>query len=178
MGVSLGAPKGNNGYVERRKLSAFERFRSFCRFEPETGCVVWTGGTSKGRGHHVPYPVFWFEGRRWFGHRWAAKYIHGHDIDGFHTDHCCPNIPLPNTLCVEHLQPLPLRQNVLLQHERRKRFIHMQVGLLQYCEVYGHDPEVPVLDASAIPFYTAPAWLGLNEGTISDTTRKFADCPF
>lgn len=157
------ARKGNPGYRDRRLLTPLDRFRRFCRFEPETGCVVWTGGTTNGRGHHIPYPAFWFEGRRWFGHRWAAKYIHNLDIDSFHIDHCCPNIAIPNTLCVEHLQCLTLRDNVLLQHERRKRFIQLEVGLLTYEDVYG-----PQLDdvEDRIPFYDEPLWLkqGVTHG--------------
>lgn len=125
-----------------------------------------------GRGHHIPYPVFWFEGRRWFGHRWAAKFIHGQDIDGFHTDHCCPNIPIPNTLCVEHVQSLTPKANRLLQHERRKHFIHMQVGLLQYEDLYQQSPIPAPLELAAIPFYPAPIWLGATTGVIYD------DCPF
>lgn len=169
----MGAPQGNRfASRERKGMTPIERFRSFCRFEPETGCVIWTGGTSMGRGHHIPYPVFWFEGRRWFGHRWAAKFIHGQDIDGFHTDHCCPNIPIPNTLCVEHLQSLTPRMNGVLQHERRKHFIHMQVGLLQYEDLYQHSPGPVPLELTTIPFYPAPTWLGLPKGIVND------DCPF
>ena len=94
---------------------ALDRFRSFCRFEPETGCVVWIGGTTAGRGHHVRYGSFWCERRRWFAHRWSAKHIHGLDIDELQVDHCCPNIPHPNTLCVEHVQPKTLLENRELQ---------------------------------------------------------------
>lgn len=145
---------------------------SFCRFEPETGCVVWTGGVTAGRGHHVPYPAFWFEGKRWYGHRWAAKYIHGQDIDGFQTDHCCPHIPIPNTLCVEHVQSLTPRENRLLQHERRKHFIHLQVGLIQYEELYRHPPEPEAIPDDAIPFFTPPSWLGPLKGHTN------GHCPF
>lgn len=165
----MAAPKGNTGYVDRRLLTPLERFRQFCRFQPETGCVVWVGGTTKGRGHHIPYPAFWFEGRRWFGHRWAAKFIHGIDIDAFHVDHCCPNIPLPNTLCVEHVQAISARDNRILQTERRRRFIHLEVGLLRYEDVYGPLVEMPDAEAE-IPFYTPPAWMSLE--TVYD------DCPF
>lgn len=90
---------------------ALSRFRTFCQFESETGCVVWTGARTKGRGHHVDYSAFWYNGRKWFGHRWAAQYIHGLDIEAFQVDHCCPHIPIPNTLCVQHLQALTPRDN-------------------------------------------------------------------
>ena len=147
--------------------AALVRFRSKCRFEPETGCVVWTGGKSKGRGHHVPYGVFWFDNARWFAHRWAAKFIHGLDIDGLQVDHCCPVPIKPNTLCVEHLQGVTLRTNRLLQ-DQRKRFIHLQVGLLNYEDVYG--PMLPE-DEDQIPFYEPPSWLDLR----GDRNER---CPF
>jgi len=145
-----------------------QRFIEKCRFEPETGCVVWTGGVTMGRGHHIPYPSFWYEGERWFGHRWSAKFIHGLDIDTFHVDHCCPNIAKPNTLCVEHVQAVTPRVNRQLQ-ETRKLFIHLQVGLVRYDEVYGPDPGDDEL--MRIPFYSPPAWLGLSGEPIDE-------CPF
>lgn len=169
----MAAKKGNKYATRERKvLSPLERFLSYCRFEPETGCVLWTGGTTCGRGNHIPYGSFWFEGRRWFAHRWAAKHIHGLDIDNFHVDHCCPNIPIPNTLCVAHLQCRTARDNSVLMHERRKTFIHLQVGLVQYSELYGHDPGVDPL-REAIPFYEPPTWLGTTKG-LTDA----ASCPF
>jgi len=166
----MAAKKGNPGYNDRRGMTALERFKSFCRFEPETGCVVWIGGTTAGRGHSVRYPSFWFAGKRVFGHRWSAEHIHGIDIEGMHVDHCCPNIPIPNTLCVEHLQARTLLQNVDLQHARRRNFIHLQVGLLQYADLYGHDPDP--LPVTGIPFFEPPAWLGITKGPDDD------DCPF
>jgi hypothetical protein len=148
---------------------ALVRFSAKCRHEPETGCVVWTGGRTMGRGHHVPYGAFKFAGRRWFAHRWAARYIQGLDIDAYQVDHCCPNIPVPNTLCVEHLQALTPARNRELQHMRRKLYIHLQVGLLRYEDVYGSDAaELEDL----IPFHPTPAWL------IKGETRGPDDCPF
>lgn len=167
----MGAPRGNRfASRERRQLTPLERFLSFCRFEPETGCVVWIGGVTMGRGHHVPYPAFWFEGKRWFGHRWAAKFIHGLDIDRLHVDHCCLGRARPNTLCVEHLQAITPRLNRQLQ-ETRKTFIHMQVGLLQYEEVYGYSPDPPE-PTDDIPFFSPPSWLTTLKGPAHD------DCPF
>lgn len=150
-------------------IDAMTRFKEKCRFEPETGCVVWTGGTTMGRGHHVPYPAFWFEGKRWFGHRWSAKFIHGLDIDGFQVDHCCPSLVKPNTLCIEHLQCLTPRahQQTTVQ---RKTMIHLQVGLLQYEDIYGATTE-PRCE-NDLPFFTPPAWLGLPKQELTD------DCPF
>lgn len=164
--------RGHKGRIirpvtEEMVAAALMRFRKFCRFEAETGCVLWTGGVRMGRGHHIPYPNFWFNGLNWHGHRWSGKFIHGLDIEGYHVDHCCPHRPIPNTLCVEHVQAKTLRENVELQHGRRKHFIHLQVGLLDYEEVYGGIAE-PVED---IPFYSPPAWLQPEEPTNDD-------CPF
>ena len=145
-----------------------QRFISFCRFEPETGCVVWMGGKTQGRGHHVPYGAFWFEGRRWSAHRWAAKYIHGLDIDTLDVDHCCDTIPRPNTLCVQHLQALTPAQNRELQ--TRRRYTHLQVGLLRYEDVYGPSLEP---DTDLVPYYSPPAWLGIK-GAIDERNA----CPF
>lgn len=164
--------KGRHVRVEAPELvaAALVRFRAFCRFEAETGCVVWTGGVRSGRGHNVPYPNFWFNGQNWHGHRWSAKFIHGLDIEAFHVDHCCPHIPIPNTLCVEHVQALTPRENRLLQTERRRIFVHLQVGLLPYEDVYGHHPEAAEL-TDTIPFHEPPAWLN-PKGFSND------DCPF
>lgn len=142
-------------------LDPMERFIAKCRFEPETGCVIWIGGQTKGRGHHVPYGAFKYEGVRWAAHRWAAKFIHGFDIEGLQVDHCCPNIPLPNTLCVQHVQPITGELNRHLQTERRRKFIHLEVGLMTYEDVYGPPPEVVGLSDS-IPFFSPPTWLGIQ----------------
>lgn len=164
MGVSRNA---RGLYVSTRP--PLERFLSFCRFEPETGCVVWTGGTTQGRGHHVPYGSFWAEGRRWFAHRWAAKNIHGLEIEELQVDHCCPAIPKPNTLCVEHLQAVTPKMNRDLQ--TRRKFIHLQVGLVDYRDVYGPDAED---FEERPPFFTPPSWLGM-QGLTHD---RPAECPF
>ena len=121
--------------------------------------MLWEGGKTQGRGHSVPYGAFWFEGRRWFAHRWAAKYIHGLDIDGLQVDHCCsdrvPFLRQPNTLCVEHVAPLTLEENRWLQTERRRQFVHLQVGLISYEDVYGPPDE----GLDTIPYYIEPRWL-------------------
>lgn len=161
---------GSKNTRERHKLTPMQRFLSFCRFEPETGCVLWTGAQSMGRGHHVPYGTFWFEGRRWFAHRWSAKFVHGIEIDNMQVDHCCDTIPLPNTLCVQHVQALTPAQNRELQH--RRKHVHLEVGLLRYEDVYGPAPDVEDLDLP--PYYEPPAWLGIKGPTDDRTT----DCPF
>lgn len=168
----MAAKRGNNGNIERRLLTPLQRFISFCQFQPETGCVVWIGGKTQGRGHHVPYGSFWFEGRRWFAHRWSAKHIHGHDIDGFDVDHCCPALTIPNTLCVEHVKAETPARNRELQTMRR--MIHLQVGLLQYEDLFGPQEE------EFVPFdiYEPPAWLGAQHGRHRNDATPVDDCPF
>lgn len=158
------APDPLRADVER----ALIRFRSKCQFEPETGCVIWTGGKTQGRGHHVPYGSFWYDGARWFAHRWAAKFILGLDIDGFDVDHCCPGIPKPNTLCVAHLAAETPARNRELQTMRT--MIHLQVGLVQYEDIYGAAAD---RDPDLIPFYSPPAWL--TQGPLDERPD---DCPF
>lgn len=164
-----GVKRGHKGRLIRPETpeliaSALERFRRFCVFEPETGCVVWIGGKTQGRGHHVPYGSFWFNGDNWLAHRWAGRFIHGLDIEGYDVDHCCPNIIRPNTLCVEHLQPLTPRENREKQTvDTRRTFIHLQVGLVTHHDVYGYSPDDPPVDW-LIPQYDPPAWLGITEG--------------
>jgi hypothetical protein len=158
----MAAPKGNNYRATGIVMTPMERFLSKCRFDAGTGCVIWTGGQTSGRGHSAPYGSFWFEGRRRFAHRWACRFIHGHMIDGLQVEHYCPNRAHPNTLCVEHVHPLPGLFNRELQTLRgqepsqdvaeRMRWIYVQVGL----EI----PPPVSLDAfEQIPFYEPPYWL-------------------
>jgi hypothetical protein len=134
----------------RSIIPAIHRFGKFLEFDPTTGCVMWRGGTTSGRGHSAPYGSFWDQGRRWFAHRWAAKYVHGLDIDGYQVDHCCPHTGgRPNTLCVEHLQAVTFYEHVAL--EQRRNFIYIQVGLLEAEPVFEPDP-------FAAPFFPPPAW--------------------
>lgn len=142
---------------------AIERFREKCRFDPKTGCVLWTGSKCWGRGKTIRYGNFRDGKKIWLAHRWAAKNIHGFDIDGLQVDHCCPlhragSEPLlPDTLCVHHVQPQTGEVNRWLQTERRRQYVEIQVGILPYDDVYG-EPGIYVPD-DAIPFYEPPAWL-------------------
>lgn len=158
----MAAPKGNNYRAAGINLTPLERFMAKCRFDPGTGCVIWAGAKTSGRGHSAPYGSFWFENRRWFAHRWAAQFIHGHEIDGLQVEHYCPNRSHPNTLCVEHVHPLPSLFNRELQTLRgqtpsqdvaeRMRWIYVQVGL--------ELPPPVDLDAfDEVPFYEPPTWL-------------------
>ncbi|MDE2426694.1 MAG: hypothetical protein KGO96_12385 [Elusimicrobia bacterium] len=135
------------------------RFIAKCRFDPGTGCVIWTGGQTSGRGHSSPYGAFWFAGRRWFAHRWAAQFIHGLDIDGAQVDHCCPpgrtgyGFAPPNTLCVHHVRPLSPAANRQKQTlDQRRYWIYCQVGLEE-------PPPIWANNFTEIPFYPEPEWM-------------------
>lgn len=147
---------------------ALDRFTEKCRFDPVTGCVLWTGGTTAGHGNTAVYGSFWFEGRRWFAHRWAAAYIHDLDIGGVTVGHCCPGTP--NTLCVQHLKPETLAENVAERNTRvaqssatRQFWLFVQLGI---------EPAPPIAEADndGIPFYAAPDWLR--------AAAQDDDCPF
>lgn len=160
-------PVRHNGRHMVSTEKPLERFAKYLRFDATTGCVLWTGGTCSGRGHTSPYGAFWFEGKRWSAHRWAAKFIHGLEIDGLHVDHNCPHTGgLPNTLCVEHLQAITNAENVKLQHSRY--WVHVQVGL----EL---EPPVYTPEEDAIPFYEPPAWLVELQPALKVVA---SDCPF
>lgn len=151
---------GVKGFIAR---PAIERFREKCRFEPETGCVLWTGSQCYGRGKTIRYGNFRDGKKIWLAHRWSAKFIHGLEIDNLQVDHCCPMYRagsepmLPNTLCVQHVQVLTGQKNRWLQTERRRQFVHLEVGILPYHEVYG-EPDI-IVPSDAIPFYEEPSWL-------------------
>lgn len=147
-------PRGAGGLY--LPTDAILRFVKFCRFEPETGCVIWTGAQSWGRGKSIRYGSFRDQGKTWLAHRWSAKFIRGLEIEGLQVDHNCPNIPIPNHLCVEHGAPMTGERNRHLQTERRRHFVHLEVGLLPYEDVYGPPAE---LNPDAIPFYEPPEWL-------------------
>lgn len=153
------AVPGIRGFL---KMDALLRFAAKCEFDPMTGCVLWTGSKSWGRGKSIRYGSFKYEGKTWLAHRWSAKFIHGLDIDGFQVDHYCPldragiEPLLPNHLCVEHVQPLSDEKNRHLQTERRRHYVEVLVGLRAYDEIYGPEPENPL---DALPFYIEPDWL-------------------
>ena len=142
------------------RKSALDRFAEKCAFDPTTGCVMWVGGTSRGHGHSQPYGVFWYEGERWFAHRWAAMHIHGLDIFNVHADHCCPCGP--STLCVQHVRVSTPEENRRLQHERKNHRCAQNPLTKQYWllvtkgfEKY-EPPSREILD---IPWFDAPEWL-------------------
>lgn len=157
----------NGTFALGRNGSALDRFLRNCRFDAGTGCVLWTGGTTAGRGHSARYGAFWFEGARWAAHRWAAKFIHKFNIDGLQVSHCCEDhshLIAPNTLCVQHVGPETAAVNRELQTrhlravrqslEQRRFWVHAQVGLVD------PPPALPAHEAfTGVPFYEAPEWL-------------------
>lgn len=151
------------------------RFLEQCVFDPTTGCVLWIGSTSMGRGHSAPYGTFKFEGRRWYAHRWSAAHIQELDIDGLHVDHCCdpwraptPEPLPPNTLCVRHVQPLANGANVSLMHER-KRWLMVQKGYEEAPPLFAelHAPGL------ALPMHEPPEWW-----PVDGAVKTGLECPF
>lgn len=134
---------------ERYLAKAHKRFRAKLKFDPGTGCVLWIAGQTMGHGHSVPYGGFWFDGKKWTAHRWAAKYIHGLDLNPLHQiDHCCE--PVPNTLCVQHLQSIPAQLN------RELQWIRVQN---QFDGGENYKPSVSAKPFTSVPFYPEPDWL-------------------
>lgn len=139
---------------------ALERFAEKCRFDPTTGCVLWIGGTTAGRGNTARYGSFWFEGSRWTTHRWSAIHIKGINLGEHQAGHCCPHGP--NTLCVEHVtgqtqlenlaeQNGRLKAKALQSSEERQRWLFVQRG-------FEPAPAAKILDPEAVPFYEPPEW--------------------
>lgn len=174
-------PRGPGGRL--LPIDALQRFASKCEFDAATGCVIWRGGTTQGRGNTAVYGSFWYEGRRWFAHRWAAVHIHNLPVDGLQVGHTCPNCP-PNTLCVEHVAPQTLAENMAEQIARlgpvgkrvdqtaaeRQYWLFVSIGLES-------EPEAPARDpGDEIPFYEPPAWL--RPFLVDRTVKLSDDCPF
>lgn len=159
-----------------KPVDALARFASKCAFDPATGCVMWIGTTTHGHGRNEPYGYFWFEGKMWLAHRWAAHFIHGFDIEGLEVDHCCPCGP--STLCVQHLAGETGEANRALRHERtprpaagqsnetRRYWLFVEIGIEQ------HRPAER--DAGDVPFYEPPAWLK----PFLAKSENDNDCPF
>ena len=141
------------------------RFLNYCRFDPMTGCVLWVGGRTRGKGHTGWYGCFKYKGKSWKAHRWAAKFILGLRVDDLvQVDHCCPHGP--NTLCVRHLQSVTPEVN------RELQWVRVQVGL---------DPEPDPVERTdaGIPFYEAPEWArGLEVITSCTSTQTIQTAPF
>ena len=167
----------SRGFVASGK-SSLERFLEKCIFDPTTGCVLWIGGTTCGRGKSAKYGSFKDAGKRWFAHRWSAVNIHGLDIDGMHVDHNCPldragpGHPLPpNTLCVRHVQALSNGENVMLMHERRT-WVLTQKGYYEAPPLFDELRAPP--ESHALPLHEPPEWWPVDKAVNS----RDDDCPF
>ena len=138
---------------------ALARFATKCCHNPITGCVEWIGGQTAAHGHTAFYGAFWFEGKRWPAHRWAAKFIHGMEIEDRLIQHTCPNL-----LCQQHLVSI---RPVLSETEMRYRWVRIQYGLDEL------PPEEEQIDLNQVPFFIVPSWLApfIKES-------KSDDCPF
>jgi hypothetical protein len=160
-----GGPRSPGGLF--LPIPSLQRFAGKCRFDPVTGCVVWEGGKTSGRGDSKPiYGSFWDDGRRWFTHRWSAAKLHGFDITGLQVDHYCPHLVAsgrkPNTLCVQHVRPETQEANLALQAERhramqasttRQFWLFVSLGI----EALADEP-APIASNDEMPFYDPPAW--------------------
>lgn len=148
--------------------SALARFAKKCSFEPDTGCVIWTGGKTSGQGCNTHYGSFWFEGRRWFAHRWACMFIHRLDPGLDTVGHCCPHTHdgQPNSLCVQHVKPQTMAENVA---ERNTRYFAMRRLAQQSADIrlhwkmvqlgYEHVPARETLVPIGAPRFSPPEWL-------------------
>jgi hypothetical protein len=127
-------------------IPALKRFFDKLEVDPchgfaGTACVLWTGGKSCGQGKTVKYGVLKYERQRWYAHRWAAKFIHGQEIDFKQVDHqCC------RPLCMSHLQSISPEWN------RELQWIRVQVGIEDNPRPSFEEDEFPV------PFFPEPAW--------------------
>jgi hypothetical protein len=155
-------------------LSAIERFAGKCAFDPVTGCVMWIGTTTHGKGRNEPYGYFWFDGRMVLAHRWAGVHIHGLDLDGLEADHCCP--AGPSTLCVQHVRPRESVVNRARQHDAPSRPVQAlktkQYWLFVQLGIEPYEPKPRETDG--VPFFDPPEWLApfLPKLEAND------DCPF
>lgn len=159
-----------------REKTPLERFAEKCVFDYSTGCVLWAGGTSTGRGNTTRYGVFWAEGRRVFAHRWAAVHIHGIALGSNEAGHCCPHGP--NSLCVQHLEGQTKAENIAERNTRVARVNQdaraRQFYLFQQLGIYQPEPEHDCPTSDTVPFHEPPAWL--RPFIISESTND--DCPF
>ena len=158
---------------------ALERFAEKCRFDPATGCVLWTGALSAGVGNTTHYGRFWYEKRMWLAHRWSGVFIHKLDLDGLQAGHCCPHGH--NSLCVQHIEPITFQANTAEQHARlgnpgqretqtsrdRQYFLFIQLGIEPARERAAPSPDL-------VPFYDPPEWFR----PFMPVTENSDDCPF
>lgn len=140
---------------------ALARFAAKVRFDAATGCVIWRGGTTTARNGEGRLGAFWFGQRRWVASRWAAKYVHGLDIDNGQE----VNVLCDNELCVQHLRAeFPIRNT-------RQHYLLLGMG-------YGEEEPQAVAQErkeDGVPFYPPPDWL---RPFLHHENQSSDDCPF
>jgi hypothetical protein len=164
------------GEENKQYRPALERFAEKCRFDPVTGCVLWTGGTTAGRGNTARYGSFWYEGERWAAHRWSAIHIKGLALGTNQAGHCCPCGP--NTLCVEHVTGQTQLENLdelngRLKAKAQQSSADKQFWLFVQLEIEPA-PAVQEIDPDAVPFYEPPEWFK----PYMPKRESNDDCPF
>jgi HNH endonuclease len=101
--------------------STSERFLRYVRIQ-HSGCWIWTGGRSRGKGNKKWYGSFWAEGKTWRAHIWSARFLGGLRAlkRGEHYDHTCNN-----SLCVNyhHLEIVTNQENTRRKVERRNEHL-------------------------------------------------------
>jgi hypothetical protein len=127
-------------------LATLRRFFAKLEVDPchgfaGTACILWTGARTSGQGKIIKYGRFKYQRFAWLVHRWAAKHIHGQDIEFRQVDHQC-NRPL----CVAHLQSISPEWN------RELQWIRVQVGIDENPRPQFEPDDFPV------PFYPEPEW--------------------
>lgn len=164
-----------SGEANPRYRPAIERFAERCRFDPATGCVLWIGGMTAGRGSQkAQYGRFWYDGFNWLAHRWAAVYIHGIELGDNQGGHVCPHGP--NTRCVQHIAAQSQLENLAEQNDRRKARQSNRTKQFWLFVSLGIEPPPATVevDPGAVPFYDPPEWL-LPFLPVRET---FDDAPF
>jgi hypothetical protein len=180
------AAKGNRHAAGRGTKTALQRFAEKCEFDPATGCVLWTGGTTAGQGNSARYGAFWDAGP-WKAHRWAAIHIHGFALGADQAGHCCP--AGPNTLCVQHLTGQTITENVIERNERvarerrqkclqdsmtRQAWLFVQLGINGEPEPESTNQNLEPRLAD-IPFHEPPEWF---RPYMRPPEANDDDCPF
>lgn len=170
------ANKIYRGAEHKNFRPALERFAEKCRFDPLTGCILWTGGTSAGRGNTARYGRFWDTGTMWFAHRWSGVHIHGLHLGEHQAGHTCPHGP--NTLCVQHVAPQTQLENLKEQNARMKAKVQQSSADRQFWLLVslGIEPAPPgqEIDPFAVPFYDPPEWFQ----PFMPKLEASDDCPF
>lgn len=96
------------------------RFLRLCYDDPRSGCLIWAGAKSRGRGNTAWYGSFTPTGCQAVrAHEFyaVAVLVLRPQTELHHLDHTCPN-----SLCVCHVECVPISVNLKL------RWIRIQVG--------------------------------------------------